>query len=246
MAALRAQISLEQGRLDDALVWMQNHMPSPENDIVPRNEIEYFVQVRTLIDAGRTYADKLYMQQAMILLEHLRQVAESSGRTKTLIGTLIYQALVYYFLEDLEGALAVLERALLLAEPGRYIRVFVVKGDPMLKLLRRVRDRYKACKSHECPINLTYVRKLLATFPQSTSRIKPMTDREAYTLLEPLSNREREVLRLVAAGRKNREIAKELVVVTGTVKAHINSIYRKLSVNNRMQAVARARALHLL
>jgi LuxR family maltose regulon positive regulatory protein len=73
-----------------------------------------------------------------------------------------------------------------------------------------------------------------------------MTGSEEYTLLEPLSWREREVLRLVAAGRKNQEIAKELVVVTGTVKAHINSIYRKLSVNSRVQAVVRARALHLL
>jgi LuxR family maltose regulon positive regulatory protein len=246
VAALRAQISLEQGRLDDALLWMQNHMPSPEDDIAPRHEIEYFVQVRTLIDAGRTYADKLYMQQAMTLLEHLRQAAQGIGRTKTLIRTLIYQALVCYFQEDLEGALAALERALLLAEPGRYIRVFVVKGDPMLKLLRRLRDRYKACKSQECPINLAYVRRLLATFPQPTARIEPMTGSEEYTLLEPLSWREREVLRLVAAGRKNQEIAKELVVVTGTVKAHINSIYRKLSVNSRVQAVARARALNLL
>jgi LuxR family maltose regulon positive regulatory protein len=246
VAALRAQISLEQGHLDDALLWMQNHMPSSEDDIVPRHEITYFVQVRTLIEAGRTNTDTSYMQQAMTLLERLRQTAEGVGRTKTLIGTLIYQALVYYFLEDLEGALAVLERALLLAEPGRYIRVFVVKGDPMLKLLRRVRDRYKAYKSQECPINLAYVRRLLATFPQPAARIEPMASSETYPLLEPLSSREREVLRLVAAGRKNQEIAKELVVVTGTVKAHINSIYRKLAVNSRMQAVARARALHLL
>lgn len=62
----------------------------------------------------------------------------------------------------------------------------------------------------------------------------------------PLSWREREVLQLMAAGRKNQEIARELVVVTGTVKAHINSIYRKLAVNNRVQAIARAHALQLL
>ncbi len=244
--ALRARLSLEQGRLDDALLWMQRHMPGCEEAISPRHEIEYFVQVRVLIAAGRVYTRGSYLRQAMTLLEHLREHAETIGRTKTLIRVLTYEALVLSFQEDTEGALAALERALALAEPGRYIRVFVDKGDAMAKLLRLLRDRYKACKPQERPINLAYVRRILTAFTQPVPAIQAPAASEEGPLVEPLSWREREVLRLMATGRKNEEIAKELVVVTGTVKAHINSIYRKLSVNSRVQALTRARALHLL
>jgi LuxR family maltose regulon positive regulatory protein len=244
--SIRAWLALEQGNLEDALLWIQNYMPPPEEELTLRLDVEYFFQARVLIAASRAYADASYLQQAITLLEHMRRTAETIGRTKTVIDVLAMEVLVHYYQENLPAAFSALERALSLAEPGKYIRVFVSKGDPMAKLLRQLRDHYKTRKAEECTINLAYVRRLLAAFAQPAAHMQIIESTGELSLLEPLSGREREVLRLMADGRKNQEIASELVIVTGTVKAHIHSIYRKLAVNSRVQAIARARALNLL
>jgi LuxR family maltose regulon positive regulatory protein len=166
--------------------------------------------------------------------------------TRLVLEILNLQAQTLQLQDDLAGALDTLERAVHLAGPGGYIRIFVDEGEAVSRLLCRISERQRKPKAQEHVINLAYVRRLLAAFPRHSSSWQFIAAPQQQTLPGLLSQREHEVLCLMAAGRKNREIARELVVVIGTVKAHINSIYRKLAVNNRIQAIARARALNLL
>ena len=133
-----------------------------------------------------------------------------------------------------------LERALTMAEPEGYIRTFVDEGAPMAALLRRVESQGVAP---------AYVSKLLdaldAEAPMRRDSTGPASPK-AEPLEELLSGREREVLRLIAAGLSNRDIAQELVLATGTVKKHINNIFTKLNVRSRTQAVSQAGEFNLL
>ncbi len=136
--------------------------------------------------------------------------------------------------------MAALELALTMAEPEGYVRTFVDEGAPMAALLRRAASRGVAPG---------YVSKLLDALDSeaqmrrgSTGPASPV----AQPLEESLSEREREVLRLIAAGLSNRDIAQDLVLATGTVKKHTNNIFTKLGVRSRTQAVAQARELGLL
>jgi LuxR family maltose regulon positive regulatory protein len=129
-----------------------------------------------------------------------------------------------------------LERAISLAEPEGYVRIFVDEGQPMAELLRHATSR---------GIRARYTGKLLALF-DVPRRKDTLPTRTAMSPVELLSQRELEVLQLLAAGKSNRQIADELVVVTGTVKAHLLNIYGKLDVHSRTQALARSRQLGLL
>src|SRR5262249_20131384 len=158
---------------------------------------------------------------------------------------LAVRAMALRALGDLAGALVTIERALTIGEPEGYLRVFVDEGAPMATLLRRARGRGIAPE---------YTAKLLEAFgeagsghsdltaPYSTSTVTPRLGVPGQ-LVEPLTGREREVLRLIASGASNQEIGRVLVVSTATVKKHIHHIFGKLSVKSRTQAVARAKAV---
>ncbi|NIQ75433.1 MAG: hypothetical protein GWN67_12460 [Phycisphaerae bacterium] len=132
-----------------------------------------------------------------------------------------------------------LEQALTLAEPGGFTRIFVDEGPPMARLL------YEAVARGIAP---DYARRLLTAFPvtepQQTDPLK--TQAPESDLIEPLSERELEVLQLIAEGLTNPEIAARLFLTLNTVKVHTRNIYGKLDAHNRTQAVARARALGIL
>jgi LuxR family maltose regulon positive regulatory protein len=132
-----------------------------------------------------------------------------------------------------------LESALTLAEPGGFIRIFVDKGPPMARLL------YKAASRGIAP---DYARRLLSEFPVAEPEQTGLSKTQAlrHELIEPLSERELEVLQLIAAGLTNPEIASRLFLALNTVKVHTRNIYGKLGVNSRTQAVARARAWGIL
>jgi LuxR family maltose regulon positive regulatory protein len=179
------------------------------------------------------------------LLRLLQQAAESDRRTGSLIEILVLGALAQQAQGDLTGALTALESALALAEPEGYLRIFVDEGAAIAKLLRQAQSR---------GIRPNYVSKLLAAFGAEEQRSGGADERQgsplplrppAPLLIEPLTERELELLRLVAAGFTNQEIAKELFLAVGTVKKHLNNIFGKLGVNNRTQAVARGRELDL-
>jgi LuxR family maltose regulon positive regulatory protein len=152
--------------------------------------------------------------------------------TGQVIEVLVLQALS--FQAHPPQAMMVLTRAFELAEPQGYIRIFVDEGEPMLALLRQARSR---------GVVPDYLDKLLAAFG-TTAQVS--SSPLAAVLIDPLSEREREILRLIAAGLSTHEIADELVIVVGTVRNHIKHIYSKLDAHSRLQAVERARTLNLL
>lgn len=188
-------------------------------------------------------------QRALALLRDMATAIEAAGAYGLLIQVLALEALALHQQGKDREALNVLERAIRLAEPEGFVRSFVGKGARMRELLELARDRQ---------IVPGYVARLLRAFapqagqesatapvvagPQSTSR----AEQAAAQMVEPLSDRELEVLRLLGLGLTNREIGERLYIAPGTVKAHTASIYGKLDVHSRMQAVARAHELGIL
>ena len=157
---------------------------------------------------------------------------KTGGRTGSVIEILVLQALAHQMQGDIPAALVPLERALTLAEPEGYVRMFVDEGAPMAVLLE------KAAKRGIAP---NYVRQLLTAFGKAEDR-PPVNQ----GLIEPLSERELEVLRLLGTDLNGPEIARELIVSLSTLRTHTKNIYTKLGVNNRRAAVRRAEELDLL
>jgi LuxR family maltose regulon positive regulatory protein len=172
------------------------------------------------------------MGQATQLLERLLGAALAGGRAGSAIEILVLQALALQAGGDGAAASLPLERALALAEPEGYVRTFVDEGAPMAALLQA------GVKRGVAP---SYARALLAAFRPGGARTP--SDR---ALIEPLSERELDVLRLLGTDLDGPEIARELVVSLHTVRSHTKSIYAKLGVNNRRAAVSRAEELDLL
>jgi LuxR family maltose regulon positive regulatory protein len=226
VVAARARLCLAQGNLAAASRWAQASRLTLSDASGYEREFEYITLSRVLIAQGRP-------DQALLFLARLLTVAEPMGRIGRVIQILSLQALAHQAQGDEAQALVALRRALSLAEPEGYVRSFVDEGEQMARLLRRAVAR---------GLTPEYSNRLLAAFGDS-SQATPLA---VQGLVEPLTERELEVLRLVAAGLSNREIAQELVVAVSTVKSHINHLYGKLDAKSRTQAVARARELGLL
>jgi LuxR family maltose regulon positive regulatory protein len=186
--------------------------------------------------------------EALSLLEPLQVNAEKQERWSHVIEMKVLQALAHSMRNEDQEALTVLAQAVHLAESESYVRIFVDEGTAMATLLSRLREQLR--KKGPTP----YLDTLLAAFslermthkPLPTGSDQPRGRLLEQPLVEPLSERELEVLRLVARGDANQEIAEVLVIALDTVKRHVTHIFEKLGVNNRVQAVARARALGLL
>jgi LuxR family maltose regulon positive regulatory protein len=185
------------------------------------------------------------------LLERLLKAAEEGGRNGSVIEILVLQAIAYHAQGDLPAALMSLQRALALAEPEGYVRIFVDEGEAMRLLLEnQSRDR-------DHPLS-DYVDILLAAFTQpvaaqksaiihqKSDMIEPEVRPAKNMLVEPLSVRELEVLKLLRSELSGPEIARQLIVSLNTLRTHTNNIYNKLGVNNRRAAVRRAEELDLL
>jgi LuxR family maltose regulon positive regulatory protein len=195
----------------------------------PASEETRLAIARALIAKG----DAPSLTRALALLRTLLQAAEAAGRAGIVIEALALQALAHGRRGEHANAMTALERSLRLAEPEGYVRLFADLGLPMARLLQEARERAVAPE---------YVAKLLAAFGGDHSLAAQAT----ISLPEPLSQREREVLKLIAAGLTNREIAETLVISPETVKKHTGAIYSKLGVSNRTEAANKARELGLL
>ncbi len=177
------------------------------------------------------------------LLEETREVAEAAGRIGNVIGILALEALALWSLGRKDCAIVRLARSLSLAEPEGYVRTFVDQGPPMALLLSEMLEiQSKAAKEPMKRVSKHYLRKLLAALENATGNAAL----PGAKLPEPLSEREREVLALVVAGKTNVQVASELFVAPSTIKTHVKNVYKKLGVHNRPQAVSRARELELI
>ena len=231
--AVRAQLELMEGHLAAAVRWADASGLSVSDDPSYPREREYLTLARVRIAQGREDPAGPFLAEALRLLARLRADAEEKARLGSVLEILLLQALALSALGKRTEALPVLERALTQAEPEGYIRLFVDEGAPMVGLLRQAYAQGIAPDYVATLLSAAGVPKLPAPAP-------------AGSLLEPLTEREREVLRLLVAGLSNQVIAQQLIVTVGTVKRHLNSIYGKLGVQSRTQAVARAQTLHLL
>jgi LuxR family transcriptional regulator, maltose regulon positive regulatory protein len=239
VAALKTRVWLAQGRLGEALGWVQEKNLSVEDDLSYLREFEHITLVRVLLTRYRSDRLDHSTLEAIELLERLLKAAEEGGRAGSTIEILVLQALAHQALGDIPAALLPLHQALTLAEPEGYVRIFVDEGDPMRSLLLDFRisnEKQPRRNDHELT---EYVDKLISAFTQ------PM-DILQSELIEPLSQRELEVLRLIAQGRSNREISERLFLALSSVKGHNQMIFSKLQVQSRTEAVARARELGLL
>jgi LuxR family maltose regulon positive regulatory protein len=194
----------------------------------------------------------LALERPDATLRHLAgQLAacEQAGRIQNMIETLLLQALAHQALGDTPTAVEELDRALALAEPGRYLRLFVDKGAPLAALLARlIRERRPGRTGGADHASPGYVRRLQAAFetPRRADAAPAARKSTTQAAIDPLTERERAVLRLMAAGRSNQEIAAQLFIAVSTVKSYVNAIFAKLAATSRTQAVAHARAAGLL
>jgi LuxR family maltose regulon positive regulatory protein len=232
--ATRGELCLKRGDIDSALRCAQAiGLQAPERvaeslatETYEGRMPDVLLLVRILLAQGR-------FDEALDLAERLAATAEARQYGAVLIEATILQALAHHLQEDDDRALECLERALALGAPEGFVRPFVAAGQPMATLLQQAASRGYSPE---------YVNKLLTAFnvPEYAVHSSPST------LVEPLSERELEVLRWIAAGLSNPQIAEQLYISINTVRFHTKNIYGKLGVNSRTQAVSRARELALL
>ena len=215
-----------QGNLERASHVVQHSGISADDDISYLREPEYLTLLRVFLAQGDYAA-------ALSLSNRLLRSAETARRKGRAIELLILQSLAFQGNKDLAQALASLDQALLLAQPEGYVRVFLDEGEPMAKLLYQARSRR---------VGAGYAAELLSAMGGASGVELPPTQ----LLIEPLTQREIEVLKLIEAGASNDDIAAQLVISVATVKRHISNIYGKLGVQSRTQAILRAREVKLL
>ena len=247
--ALRARVLVAQGALGEALGWAREQGLSVDDDLSYPREFDHVTLARVLLaQAAEDHADRAErpLHEATQLLERLVKAAEEGGRTGSVIEILVLQALAHQRLGDIPAALVSLQRALPLAEPQGYVRVFVDEGPPMASLLRAAAR--VAQGEHKKAAAPSYVRRLLAAVDETgdSTPVRQGLAEPGQGLLEPLSKRELDVLRLLGTDLDGPDIARELVVSLNTLRTHTKNIYAKLGVNNRRAAVRRAEELDLL
>ena len=230
--ALKARVWIAQGSLSEALGWAHEQGLSVDDDLSYLREFEHITLARMLLARYEGERAERSLHEATRFLDRLLVAAEEGGRTGRVIEILVLRALAHQRLGDIPAALACLERAMTLAEPEGYVRVFIDEGPPIASLLKAAAKQGTA---------RNYVRRLLAAVGE-TEHDSPV--RQA--LIEPLSERELDVLRLLGTDLDGPDIARELTVSLNTVRTHTKNIYAKLAVTNRRAAVRRAAELDLL
>ncbi len=249
--SLWVHLWLAEGHLMKAAVWAE-HTPYRQEVIVYSREIAYLALVRV-------YLAKLQYPQALQLLTALLSSAEQVARVGSVISILALQVAALQASGATQEALHVLLRLLTLSEPEGYMRVFLDAGGPMHQALQAFLAIEHMQKQDVSPTLVSYAQTLLDAFaseqrqaatektiPFVSTSLSHTPSQAASPRLEPLTAREQEVLRLLAQGASNQEIANRLVVSLTTVKKHVGSLLLKLAAENRTHAVARARELSLL
>lgn len=242
VAMVQARLWLTQGDIDAAARWVEREWPqararlseTEDGAVLEQHLCKYQwpLEARLRIRQGRA-------KEALLLIDELLGTASALDRQSRIIEGHVLRAIALQAEGRAGDALVALERALALGEPGGYVRTFVDEGMPVRELLRTAQVRGSSP---------AYVNRLLSAFQDDQPQV-PTAGQEAlqeHPYLEPLTDRELEVLRLVADGMTNKQVAETLVLAVGTVKKHLKNVYDKLDVHSRTQAVARARELRIL
>jgi LuxR family transcriptional regulator, maltose regulon positive regulatory protein len=229
--AIRARVWLAAGDLDAANRWARDRSMSADADLSYVNEYDHITFARVLLARHHEHRDRIALAQSLPLLERLGEAALAGNRQGRLIEILAVQAIALDRAGSRAAGLSTLQRCVTLAEREGHVRLFVDLGAPMANLLRPL-----AKQDHDTP----FLRRLLSAV-STVGRVR----RESQPLVEPLSERELDVLRLLRTDLDGPAIARELVVSLNTVRTHTKNIYAKLGVNNRRAAVRRADELGL-
>ncbi len=242
----KTRLWVAQGRISEALRWVREQGLSIENELSYLREFDHITLVRVLLASFQTNRPDGSISGVLGLLERLKEAAEERGENGSVIEILVLQAMAYHMQGNLPDALLSLQHALALAEPEGYIRMFLDEGSTMMQLLR---------EASALKIMPGYTGQLLAAF-EAENQIKedksgippalPEGHRSSNPFVEPLSQRELEILKLIALGLSNRVIGERLFLALDTIKGHNRKIFDKLQVQSRTEAIARARELGLI
>lgn len=231
-AAWLCRVWLAQSKWTLVEQWITERGLSVDDEITYQHEAEYVVYARVLIAHGK-------LDDAGMVLDRILEASEQGGRVAQIIEVLILQSFLWRDRGDSEQAMTQFERALTLGEAGGFLRIFLDEGDPVRQLLLEADDR---------DILPDYVHSLLDAF-NPDMEMPPATrpdSRAEDVLVDPLSERELEVLELIAEGLTNQEVASRLYLSAHTVKVHTRNIYSKLDVHNRTEAVTTAIAIGMI
>jgi LuxR family maltose regulon positive regulatory protein len=221
----QVKLWLAQGQLDAAAQWMaRQHAPS-------------LTVARVLLAEGKKEPGHVRLREALEMLSGLIREAEPESRPQPMIELLTLQAEAFQAQGENRQAIQSIGHALTLAEPGGYVRLFVDEGAPVQQLLLQAAAEQR--QGRPARFSRDYVERVLAAFDQPGAS-------QPAGLAQPLTTRELQILRCLAAGASNQEIAAKLVITVNTTKKHIANILGKLDAANRTQAVSRARDLGLL
>jgi LuxR family maltose regulon positive regulatory protein len=231
IAALRARVWVQQGRLVDARAWSRDVAISADDGLTYLREYEHGTLARLLLAEGVRDRDDETIDAAIRLADRLLRSALDGGRQGSALDVLVVLALARHARGEIAGAAADLDHAVALAEPDRWVRVFLDEGAPMLALLSAVTGRAGSS---------AFVSELRAAAGSTSGR-----DASRQALIEPLSQRELEVLRLLRSDLDGPDLARELHISLNTLRTHTKNIYTKLDVNTRRSAILRADELDL-
>ncbi len=234
----RAQRWLGQGNLDAVERWAEENQLGLDDVFSYHREAYYLMLARLYIAKGQI------VDKALYLLGRMVKRAEDSQRNGSLIRALILQAVAFHVGNESQKAVESLARALSLAEPEQPIRVFADEGQPIALLLGEILDLQRKGKL-ATPISSEFIARLLTAMGKLG--LPPTSPRRAVGhLADALSERELEVLRLLADGLESNEIAERLFIAVDTARKHIKNIYGKLDVHSRWEAIKHAEAYSLL
>jgi LuxR family maltose regulon positive regulatory protein len=231
IAALRARLQVAAGRIDDARNWVRRRRVRADDELSYLAEFDHITLARVLL---AEQSEPHHIDEALILLDRLLADAEAGERRGVQIEVLILRSLATQRAGRSDDALSFLEGAVTLAEPEGYVRLFADEGQPMARLLTALAKRGGGG---------AYVRRLQTAAGAATG-----SERRTGTggLPDPLSEREVDVLRLLASDLSGPEISRQLVVSLNTLRTHTKNIYAKLGATSRREAIRRASELGLL